>query len=36
VQTIYYIVLGRVGLVTAGPSNRVGLFEFSLVPGVPQ
>lgn len=35
VQTIYYIVLGRVGLVEAGPSNRVGLFEFSLVQGAP-
>ncbi len=35
VQTIYYIVLGRVGIVESGPSNRVGLFEFGLMPGVP-
>lgn len=32
-QTLYYIVLGRVGSNEAGPSNRVGLFEFVLVPG---
>ncbi len=32
-QTLYYIVLGRVGSNEAGPSNRVGLFEFGLVPG---
>lgn len=33
VQTLYYIVLGRLGTNEAGPSNRVGLFEFVLIPG---
>lgn len=31
--TYYYIVLGQVGTAESGPSNRVGLFEFALVPG---
>ena len=35
VETVYYIVLGRVGLVTAGASNRVGMFEFGLTQGLP-
>lgn len=33
VHTYYYIVLGRVGSIESGASNRVGLFEFSLTPG---
>ena len=32
-STVYYIVLGRLGIVTAAPSGRVGLFEFTLLRG---